>query len=148
MAIANYTQGDLSIQDYYFGFLTLSNDYPDLVTAKVSAEVLEAGLDTQNQPQRDQFLMKLRSDLESVHASLVNRDPVPHLVACFGELLSEERLNTQNIMEQARVASNTVSIAYATHGKGKGRDMSPTQCYSCKKYGHIALHLPQKVCNY
>ncbi|KAF5454951.1 hypothetical protein F2P56_024578 [Juglans regia] len=51
-------------------------------------------------------------------------------------------------MEQARVASNTVSVAYATHGKGKGRDMSTTQCYSCKKYGHIAPHCPHKLCNY
>ncbi|KAJ0103501.1 hypothetical protein Patl1_05650 [Pistacia atlantica] len=103
LAIANYTQGDLSVQDYYSGFLALWNDYSDLVTAK----------------------------------------------ACFGELLREEqRLNTQNIMEQSRVASNTVSVAYDAHGKGKGRDMSTTQCYSCKKYGHIAPNCPQKFCNY
>ena len=38
LAITNYTQGDLSIQDYYSGFLTLWNDYSDLVIAKVSAE--------------------------------------------------------------------------------------------------------------
>uniref|UniRef100_A0A2N9I820 Integrase catalytic domain-containing protein n=1 Tax=Fagus sylvatica TaxID=28930 RepID=A0A2N9I820_FAGSY len=51
-------------------------------------------------------------------------------------------------MEQSRIASNTVSVAYAAHGKGKGRDMSTTQCYSCKKYGHIAPNCPQKFCNY
>jgi hypothetical protein len=50
--------------------------------------------------QRDQFLMKLRSDFESIRASLVNRDPVPTLETCFGELLREEQcLNTQNIIE-------------------------------------------------
>ncbi|KAJ6976342.1 hypothetical protein NC653_032011 [Populus alba x Populus x berolinensis] len=38
LAIVNYTQGDLSIQDYYSGFLTLWNDYSDLGTAKISAE--------------------------------------------------------------------------------------------------------------
>ena len=37
LAIANYTQGDLSIQDYYSRFLTLWNDYSDLVIAKISA---------------------------------------------------------------------------------------------------------------
>ena len=37
LAIANYTQGDLSVQEFYYGFLTLWNDYSDLVTAKVSA---------------------------------------------------------------------------------------------------------------
>ena len=54
--------------------------------------------------QRDQFLMKLRPEYEAVRASLVNRDPVPTLAVCFGELLREEqRLNTQQTMEQARV---------------------------------------------
>jgi len=37
LTIANYTQGDLFIQDYYSGFLTLWNDYSDLVINKVSA---------------------------------------------------------------------------------------------------------------
>ena len=35
LAIANYTQEDLSVQEFYYGFLTLWNDYSDLVTAKV-----------------------------------------------------------------------------------------------------------------
>ena len=37
-SIAYYTQGDLSIQDYYSSFLTLWSDYSDLVTAQVSIE--------------------------------------------------------------------------------------------------------------
>ncbi len=151
LAIANYTQGDLSVQEYYSGFLTLWNDYSDLVTTKVSAEGLAAVQEVHRTSQRDQFLMKLRPDFESIRASLINRDPVPTLEVCFGELLREEqRINTQNIMEQARVASNTVSVAYAAHGKakGKGRDMSTTECYSCRKYGHIAPHCPEKFCNY
>ncbi|KAJ0085427.1 hypothetical protein Patl1_07217 [Pistacia atlantica] len=135
-------------QDYYSGFLTLWNDYSDLVTAKVSAEGLEAVQRVHKTSQRDQFLMKLRPDFESICASLVNRDPVPTLEAYFGELLREEqRLNPQNIMEQSHVASNTISVAYAAHGKGKGHDMSTTQCYSCKKYGHIALNCLQKFCD-
>ncbi|GMY32324.1 hypothetical protein FCV25MIE_27566 [Fagus crenata] len=149
LAIANYIQGDLSVQDYYSGFLTLWNDYSDLVTAKVSTEGLALVQHVHRTSQRDQFLMKLRPEFESIRASLVNRDPVPTLEACFGELLREEqRLNTQNLMEQSRIASNTVSVAYAAHGKGKGRDMSTTQCYSCKKYGHIAPNCPLKFCNY
>ncbi|XP_050219954.1 uncharacterized protein LOC126675289 [Mercurialis annua] len=147
--IANYNQGDLSVQDYYSGFLTLWNDYSDLVTAKVSGEGLMAVQQVHKTSQRDQFLMKLRPEFEAVRASLVNRDPVPTLETCFGELLREEqRINTQNIMEQARVASNSVSVAYAVYGKGKGRDMSTIQCYSCKKYGHIAPNCLQKFCNY
>lgn len=89
--------------------------------------------------------MKLRPEFESVRASLVNRDPVPSLDACFGELLREEqRLHTQNTMEQTRAAP----VAYAAYSRGRGSEMKKTQCYSCKRYGHIAPHCPNKVCNY
>ncbi|KZV27588.1 hypothetical protein F511_11591 [Dorcoceras hygrometricum] len=116
LTIANYTQGDLSVQDYYSGFLNLWSDYSNLVTAMVSGEGLVAVLDVHKTSQRDQFLMKLRPEFESLCASLVNRVPVPSLEACFGEFLREEqRLNTQNTMEHARVTSNTVSVAYTAH---------------------------------
>ena len=62
----------------------------------------------------------------------------------------EQLINTQNIMEQAHVACNAVSVAYAAHdkGKGKGWNMSTTQYNSCKKHGHIAPPCLQKFCNY
>ena len=89
--------------------------------------------------------MKLRPEYEPIRAFLVNRDLVPSLDACFGELLCEEqRLHNQTIIEQTRVAP----VAYVAYSKRKGRDMSKTQCYSCKKYGHIAPHCPNKFCNY
>jgi hypothetical protein len=91
LVIANYTQGDLSVQDYYFDFLILWNDYSDIVAATVSIEGLEAGLAivqlVHKASQRDQFLMKLRHDFEANRASLVNRDLVLTLEACLGELL-------------------------------------------------------------
>ena len=84
-------------------------------------------------------------EYEPIHASLVNHDPVPSLDACFGELLREEqRLHNQTIIEQTGVSP----VAYVVYSKGKGHDMSKTQCYSCKKYGHIAPHCPNKFCNY
>jgi hypothetical protein len=91
LTIANYIQGDLSIQDYYSGFLTLWNDYSDLVTAKISAEGVLAVQQVHKISQRDQFLMKLQPEYEPVCASLVNRDLVPSLDACFGKLLCEEQ---------------------------------------------------------
>jgi hypothetical protein len=95
--------------------------------------------------QQNQFLMKLRLEYEPVRTSLVNHDLVPSLDACFGELLGEEQcLHTQTIMKQTRVAP----VAYVAYNKGKGHDMSKTQCYSCKKYGHIAPYCLNKFCNY
>ncbi|KAJ0087840.1 hypothetical protein Patl1_32633 [Pistacia atlantica] len=55
LAIANYTQGDLSVQDYYSSFLTLWNDYSDLVTTKVSANGLEAIQHVHKTSQKDHF---------------------------------------------------------------------------------------------
>ena len=127
LEIGKYTQGDLSIQEYYARFLTLWNDYSDLVTAKISAEGALAVQQVHKISQRDQFMMKLRSEYEPVRASLVNRDSVPSLDVCFGELLHEEqRLHTQNTMEQAKVAP----VAYVAYNRGRGAEMRKTQCYS------------------
>ena len=40
---------------------------------------------------RDQFLMKLRAEYEITRAGLLNRNPVPTLDICHGELLQEEQ---------------------------------------------------------
>ncbi|KAH0648567.1 hypothetical protein KY285_033815 [Solanum tuberosum] len=108
--------------------------------ANYSQGVIQA---VHEQSKRDQFLMKLRSDFESVRSNLMNRDPSPSLDVCFRELLREEqRLVTQNAFKK----ENDVTVAFAAQGKGKGRDMSRTQCYSCKEYGHIASNCSKKFC--
>ncbi|KAH0686263.1 hypothetical protein KY289_017024 [Solanum tuberosum] len=75
----------------------------------------------------------------------MNRDPSPSLDVYFRELLREEqRLVTQNAFKK----ENDVTVAFAAQGKRKGSDMSRTQCYSCKEYGHIASNCSKKFCNY
>ncbi|KAJ0049071.1 hypothetical protein Pint_15249 [Pistacia integerrima] len=77
----------------------------------------------------------------------MNHNPVPSLDVCFGELLHEEqRLATQATYQHDKIICN--AVAYATQGKGKGRDMRKVQCFSCKEYGHIATNCTQKFCNY
>ena len=66
--------------------------------------------------------MKLQPEFEATHSNLMNRDPFPSLDVCFGELIREEqRLATQAKFQQDKMTSN--AVAYATYGKGKGRDM-------------------------
>ncbi|XP_006365545.1 uncharacterized protein [Solanum tuberosum] len=143
--IANYSQGGLSVQDYFSGFQNLWAEFTDIVYAKIPTESLSVIQAVHEQSKRDQFLMKLRSDFESVRSNLMNRDPSPSLDVCFRELLREEqRLVTQNAFKK----ENDVTVAFAAQGKGKGRDMSRTQCYSCKEYGHIASNCSKKFCNY
>ncbi|XP_050890277.1 zinc finger protein GIS2-like [Lathyrus oleraceus] len=40
------------------------------------------------------------------------------------------------------------AVAYAAQSKGKCRDMSQVQCFSCKQFGHIARNCSKKICNY
>ncbi|TXG67369.1 hypothetical protein EZV62_008644 [Acer yangbiense] len=144
--IANYTQGNLSIQDYFSSFQNLWGEFSDMVYAKVPAASLSAVQAVHEQSKRDQFLMKLRPEFEITRSNLMNRDPSPSLDVCFGELLREEqRLLTQAMFQQD---SNPNPIAYAAYGKGKGRDMRKVQCFSCKEYGHIAANCAKKSCNY
>ncbi|KAF8409806.1 hypothetical protein HHK36_005885 [Tetracentron sinense] len=114
-------------------------------TAKTDS--LSVVQEVHEQSKRDQLLMKLRPKFEATHSNVMNRDPSPSLDVCFGELIREEQhLATQTTFQQDKMTSNVV--AYAAHGKGKGRDMRKVQCFSCKEYGHIAAHCSKKSCNY
>lgn len=145
--IANYTQGSLSIQDYFSGFQNLWAEFSDIVCAAVPTASLVDVMAVHEISKRDQFLMKLRSDFENARSNLMNRHPPPTLDVCFSELIREEqRLLTQTTLEQGRMT--TPYMAFSAQGKGKGRDMSTIQCFSCKNYGHIATNCTKKFCSY
>ena len=79
----------------------------------------------------------------------MNRDHVPTLDACLSELLREEqRIKTHTVMEQNMNSTASISVAYATQGKNKLRDMCSIQCYNCKGFSHLAKDCSQKFCNY
>jgi hypothetical protein len=144
--IANYTQGNLSIQEYFSSFQNLWGEFSNMVYAKVPATSLSDVQAIHEQSKRDQFLMKLHPEFEVTRSNLMNWDPSPSLDACFGELLCEEqRLLTQATFQQD---SNPNLVAYAAYGKGKGKYMRKVQCFSCKEYGHIAANCAKKSCNY
>jgi hypothetical protein len=144
--IANYTQGNLSIEEYFSGFQNLLGEFSNMVYAKVPAASLSDVQAVYEQSKRDQFLMKLRHEFEVTRSNLMNRDPSPSLDVCFGELLCEEHcLLTQATFQQD---SNPNPVAYAAYGKGKGKDMHKVQCFSCKEYGHIVANCAKKSCNY
>lgn len=73
--------------------------------------------------------------------------PTPSLKECLGELLCEEHCCiTQATLDQKGVTSLSLSlslsndVAYAA--QTKGHNMTTTQWYSCKEYGHIATRHP------
>ena len=117
-----------------------------MVYVKVPVASLSDVQVVHKQSKRDQFLMKLCLEFEVTRSNLMNLDPSPSLDVCIGELLCEEQhLLTQATFQQD---SNPNPIAYATYGKGKGKDMRKVQCFSCKEYGHIAANCAKKSCNY
>ena len=87
--IVNYSQGNLSIQDYFFGLQSLWAEFVDIVYATVPAESISVVQEVHEQSKRDQFLMKLCLEFEEIRSNLMNR--APSLDACFGELLREEQ---------------------------------------------------------
>lgn len=95
--IAQYTQGTLSIQEYYSRFLPLWSEYDEIKYANVS----QALLPVQQESHRDQFLMKLCSEFEIVRSSLMSRAMLPSFDDCLQELLCEEQSQmTKATLEQ------------------------------------------------
>ena len=112
--MTNFTQGSLSIEEYFSGFQTLRIDYSDIVYANVLAAALFAVQVVHATSNQDQLLMKLRPDFEIAWSNLMNRHLVPSLDACLSELLrKEQRIVTQATMEHWVNVSAPVFMAYA-----------------------------------
>ncbi|KAJ0081991.1 hypothetical protein Patl1_11439 [Pistacia atlantica] len=113
--MANFTQGSLSIEEYFSDFQTLWADYSDIVYANVPAVAL--------------------STVQAVHATrsnLMNRHLVPSLDACLSELL---RRNKGRDMRAVQCFSCKPFGHIA-------RDCPKKFCNYCKKQGHIIAACP------
>ena len=145
--ISKFSQGNLSIEQYYSAFLNLWGEYSDIIYFEIPKEALASFQKVHQVSMRDQFLMKLRPEFETARGGLLNRNPVPSLDVCVGELLREEqRLATQSILSAAGGTSEVVNVAYAAQGRNRGKGQM--QCYSCKEFGHIARNCGKKFCSY
>ncbi|XP_068656987.1 uncharacterized protein [Aristolochia californica] len=98
--MANFTQGSLSIEEDYFGFLNIWANYAEIVYENVPVLALSDVQVVHETNKRDQFLMKLCSEFEITRSNLMNHHPVPPLDICLSEHLREEqRIATQAGME-------------------------------------------------
>ncbi|TXG46464.1 hypothetical protein EZV62_015013 [Acer yangbiense] len=84
-----YVDGSVSKPVTNTADLTIAQQ--DMIYASVPKEGLSALQAMHEISQRDQFLMKLRCDFESVRVSLMSRHPSQSLDICFGELLCDEQ---------------------------------------------------------
>lgn len=102
--------------------------------------------------------MKPRPEYETLTSALMGRMPLPSLDVCRNELHRKEQclLTKTNLVQQK---PKKYTVAYSARGAPQtyqnpqtpqidqvtqtsqviqNRDMSKVQCYSCKKFGHIA----------
>ena len=120
--ISKFSQGNLSIEQYYSAFLNLWGEYSDIIYFEIPKEALASFQKVHQVSMRDQFLMKLRPEFETARGGLLNRNPVPSLDVCVGELLREEqRLATQSILSAAGGTSEVVNVAYAAQERNRGK---------------------------
>lgn len=72
----------MSVQEYFSGFRALCTEYTILLM-HMSLMALLAGIwEIYKITRGDQFLMKLRSELENVRSNLKSRHPSPSLETC------------------------------------------------------------------
>lgn len=150
LEIAEFTQGTKTVQEYYSEFMNIWIEYNNITYASVPAEALKAVQDLQEKNMRDQFLMRLRPEFETVRGNLMNRKPVPDLAECFQEILREEqRILSVETVDKAKVV-NTTDLAFLSRDNEKPRirDVQQLQCFSCQKYGHLARDCKEKFCRY
>lgn len=147
LEISEYTQGTKSVQEYFSGFTNLWLEYNSIVYAKVPPEALGGIRELQENNMRDQFLMKLRPEFETVRGNLMNRKPVPTLDESFQEVIREEQRIFSNKHEEDK-QSSVVDMAFAARSHHNSRDIQTIKCYSCQKLGHLAKDCKNKFCRY
>lgn len=100
LGISEYTQGNKSIQEYYSGCMELWTEFKELVYATIFDEGLAPLQQFHEDSQRDQLLMKMQKEYETVHCNLM---PNPLMEDCLGELLWEEQcLLTKAVMRKKK----------------------------------------------
>ena len=117
--ISNYSQCNLSIQDYYSGFQNLWAEYTDIIYAKIPYESLSVVQQVHEQTKRDQFLMKLQSKFEITCSNLMNRDPLPSLDVCFGGITARR---TTSLYTRQFQAGQFNCSCFCGSGKRKGSE--------------------------
>ena len=143
--ISQFTEGPRSIQEYYNGFQRLWFEYDEIKFATVSEALLLELLPLQQNSPRDQSLMKLRPEFETVRSNLMSRASLPNLDDCLQELLREERLVTKTALEQQSFAE--APLAYVARTKPPPRDISKFNAITVKNMVIMQINARKKSAN-
>ena len=145
-------------------------EFTDIAYASVTGDNLTGLQEFHKISQRDQFLMKLPPEFETVRSNLMSRQPCPSLETCLNEILRKEQQEVTQTHLSKQTSNGTLEVAYAVKGKlpaqiprdehqssyqptgcphgptssAMTRDMSKIQCYRCKEYDHYASHCKKK----
>ena len=82
--LSQFNQGTISIQEYYSHFIRLWTDYTEIIYSNLPDALIAVVQSIHFTSQRDQFLMKLRSESKQVRSNLMSRVPTPSIDSCLG----------------------------------------------------------------
>ncbi|CAN1222790.1 Retrovirus-related Pol polyprotein from transposon TNT 1-94 [Linum grandiflorum] len=164
-ALANLTQGELSINDYYLAATHLWTELDMISTSLDSDEINQTMLKERNRSRSFQFLMRLRPEYEQIRSRLIAEDKIT-MDDILGELI---RAETRFVTQAQLDASVTSGAAFATgrfrpqfnnkpHQQATGSSSSiPTgsnssgtvKCNFCHEIGHPqSIFRKRNICNY
>lgn len=106
---------------------------------EIPAAALPTVLKLRQQSLTSHFMMKLRLDFKPVWATILTRGGEFNLKIFLPELLAEEtRIKSKTSHQLVQDAALLV-----TAQKGKSRDISKVECFTCHEMVHIASHCPK-----
>lgn len=127
LEIVLYNLGNLPIDQFYAGFLHLWNEYSGIIYSKVPNKALVALSKIQVENQRNQFLMKLLPEFETVKVSSLNCNPI--IGYLLGRIITQRTVSCYLTGNDITVSSEVINVAYV--GQGQEKSKSQEQCYSC-----------------
>ncbi|CAN0877143.1 Retrovirus-related Pol polyprotein from transposon TNT 1-94 [Linum grandiflorum] len=147
--MARLEQGDKDISSYYQAAVHLWTEHDLLLSSSVTATESAAVLQERASSRLMTFLMKLRTEFESIRASLLHRN-VTKIADVLGELLREEtRLRSQAKLEIHSAETGTVFAVQSGKPQFHRTPSGEIICHFCHEPGHILLHCKKRnICNY
>lgn len=70
--LANFSEDSCSIEEYYSAFSNLWTEHTDIIYASISSESVATVQAVHEVKKRGQFLMKLRTEFESIRSNIMN----------------------------------------------------------------------------
>ncbi|CAN0870467.1 Retrovirus-related Pol polyprotein from transposon TNT 1-94 [Linum grandiflorum] len=167
-ALANLTQGELSINDYYLAATHLWTELDLISTVLVSGEINSDILKERQRSRSLQFLMRLRPDYEQVRSRIIASGDMDmdnilgELIRAETRFVTQAHLDGQSAISSAFATNRHRPQFYPSNGSSGQQHVaannsgglsqsgnSQVKCHFCQEVGHPqALCRKRNICAY